>query len=119
LWVHTWFIITAHDWRRVNDTTRKSNVEPLFPTLHSTLSSSRPNDGISGDIAELIGFDDIELVMEILDNRASIVQAVSTIMVFLVPNAANSRLQSFQDTSPMLLMSMTPQVRLGRGRTST
>jgi antiviral helicase SLH1 len=55
----------------------KSNVEPLMAMLHSTLSSSRPNDDISGDIAELVGFDDIELVMEILDNRASIVQELS------------------------------------------
>jgi antiviral helicase SLH1 len=60
----------------MNDESRKSNVEPLMAMLHSTLSSSRPNDDISGDIAELVGFDDIELVMEILDNRASIVQEV-------------------------------------------
>lgn len=55
---------------------RKPNVEPLLATLQSALSSSRPNDDISGEIAELIGFEDIELVMEILDNRMSVVQEV-------------------------------------------
>jgi len=52
-----------------------------MPALHLALSSSRPDDDISGDIAELVGFDDIELVMEILDNRALIVQEVSGMVV--------------------------------------
>lgn len=56
---------------------RKPNIEPLFVTLHSILFSSRPNDDISGEIAELIGFDEIELVMEILDNRTSVMMEVS------------------------------------------
>lgn len=65
----------------IDDTTRKPNVKPLIPALHSTLSSSRPDDDISEDIAELVGFDAIELVMEILDNRALIVQEVSRMVV--------------------------------------
>ena len=71
----------THDWRFVIHTIRKPNVKPLLATLRSTLSSHQPNDDISGDLAELVGFDDIELVMEILDNRAFIVQEVSTTSV--------------------------------------
>jgi antiviral helicase SLH1 len=49
----------------------------VVTTLYSTLSSSRPKDEISGDIAELVGFDDIEFAMEILENRGAIVERVS------------------------------------------
>jgi antiviral helicase SLH1 len=65
-------------------------------TLHSTLSSTRPNDDISADIAELVGFDDIELVMEILDNRATVVQEVSRMTDFPpLLKTIKSKLQSF------------------------
>lgn len=45
--------------------------------IHSVLSSPRPNDAISEELLDLIGFDDIELVMEVLDQRASFTDEVS------------------------------------------
>lgn len=65
----------------LNSALRMPNLEPVLGTLHSTLASSRPNDDISGELAELVGFDDIELVMELLDNRTYAVQEVSKFRV--------------------------------------
>jgi len=48
-------------------------LEPLL----STLSSDRRDEDISAELAELIGFEDIELVMEIIHNRSMFVEAVS------------------------------------------
>jgi len=36
------------------------------------LASSRPNDAISEELLEMIGFDDIELVMEVLNERSAL-----------------------------------------------
>ncbi|EMD40635.1 hypothetical protein CERSUDRAFT_130708 [Gelatoporia subvermispora B] len=55
----------------------KPNAEAILNSLLSTLSSSRPDDAISEDLAELIGFEDIELVMDILSNRASVAKDIS------------------------------------------
>lgn len=55
---------------------RKPNSEFLFKALYSVLSSDRPNDDISGEVADIIGFEDIDLAMEILDHRVPILQEV-------------------------------------------
>ncbi|OCH90702.1 Sec63-domain-containing protein [Obba rivulosa] len=55
----------------------KPNVEPLLKSLLSTLSSPRPDDAISEELAELIGFENIELVMEILSNRSAAAKDIS------------------------------------------
>lgn len=55
-------------------------MEPVLATLQSTLASSRPNDEVSGEIAELIGFEEIELVMDIMAHRALVSQDVSSAM---------------------------------------
>ncbi|KDQ64891.1 hypothetical protein JAAARDRAFT_241300 [Jaapia argillacea MUCL 33604] len=47
----------------------KPNIQQLLPTVQSILASSRPNEAISEELAEIIGFEDIELVMDILTNR--------------------------------------------------
>lgn len=41
------------------------------------LASNRPNDEVSGEIAELMNFEDIELVVEIMANRALVSRDVS------------------------------------------
>ncbi|KAJ7591194.1 Sec63-domain-containing protein [Mycena floridula] len=46
-------------------------------TLHTALSSSRGNDEISGDLAEICGFDEIELVMEVISSRSEIVNEIA------------------------------------------
>ena len=48
------------------------------------LSSSRTNDEISSEIAELVGFDQIELVMDLLGSRRSVAKEVST-FAFMLP----------------------------------
>ncbi|RDB22853.1 putative helicase mug81 [Hypsizygus marmoreus] len=49
---------------------QRPNLQPLLGPLYTVLSSDRPDDIISGEIAELIGFDEIDLVMDILKERA-------------------------------------------------
>ncbi|KAJ7904375.1 Sec63-domain-containing protein [Mycena olivaceomarginata] len=51
----------------------KPNAEPLLESLYLILSQSRDHD-VSGEVAEAIGFEDMDIVMEILRNRGTIVQ---------------------------------------------
>ncbi|KAF8592674.1 Sec63-domain-containing protein [Ramaria rubella] len=44
-------------------------VSPLLPALASVLSSPKKDEEISGEIADMFGFDAIELVMEVISNR--------------------------------------------------
>lgn len=63
-------------------TSRKPNVEPLLVTMQTILTSPRKDDDISGELAELIGYEDIELVVEILNNRPLVVQEVRREILF-------------------------------------
>ncbi|KAL0949691.1 hypothetical protein HGRIS_009728 [Hohenbuehelia grisea] len=51
----------------------KPNVRSLSGPLRSLLSSSRDNDDISAELVEVVGFDEIELAMELLNHRADAV----------------------------------------------
>ncbi|GLB33685.1 putative sec63 Brl domain containing protein [Lyophyllum shimeji] len=53
---------------------QKPNVTPLLDSLHAILASTREDDVVSGEIAEIVGFDDIELVMDILSQRTSVAE---------------------------------------------
>jgi hypothetical protein len=55
---------------------RKPNIRPLLGSLYTVLSSDRRNDDISGEIAEMVGFDEIDLVMDILNERAAVAHEV-------------------------------------------
>ncbi|PIL37268.1 hypothetical protein GSI_00961 [Ganoderma sinense ZZ0214-1] len=55
----------------------KPELEPLLPSLFSLLSSSRANDSISEDLVEIIGFDNIEISMQLLQDRQDAVQELS------------------------------------------
>lgn len=57
---------------------RKPQIEPLLMSLNSLLSSSRPNESISEELAELIGFEEIELAMDILNQRDSLCHEVTS-----------------------------------------
>lgn len=48
------------------------------------LSSSRTDDEISGEVAELVGFDQIELVTDLLESRRSAAKEVSTFAFVLL-----------------------------------
>lgn len=54
----------------------KPHVESLLVSINSLLSSSRPNESISEELAEMIGFEEIELALEILNERAALSQEV-------------------------------------------
>ncbi|KAJ6539226.1 Sec63-domain-containing protein [Mycena capillaripes] len=51
----------------------KPNVEPLLESLYSILSQPRHHD-VSGEVAEAVGYEDIDAVMEILQNRETLVK---------------------------------------------
>ncbi|KAF9008935.1 Sec63 Brl domain-containing protein [Cyathus striatus] len=52
----------------------KHNGNILLNSLASILSSNRTDDGAAEDIAEAVGFDDIQLVMEIMQHRSALMQ---------------------------------------------
>lgn len=57
---------------------RKATLRDVLPTLSTILSSKDSDESISEQVLEIIGFDDIELVPEILADRANMARAVST-----------------------------------------
>ncbi|VDB97030.1 unnamed protein product [Peniophora sp. CBMAI 1063] len=52
------------------------NGSVLLDAISSALSSPRSDDAISEELFDLIGYDHIELVMEILQNRAGVVEEI-------------------------------------------
>jgi hypothetical protein len=60
---------------------RKPDVQHLLGPLRTILASSHPNDTISEELAELLGFDDIELITEILNKREEVLHAVSIAVI--------------------------------------
>lgn len=52
------------------------HIEPLLSTIHTTLASSASNDSIANDLAELLGFENIELVTQILEKRSAVAESV-------------------------------------------
>lgn len=55
---------------------RNASIEPLLQSIHSILSSGRNDDHISEELAEICGFDHIDLVMEMLNDRSTTVKEV-------------------------------------------
>ena len=49
---------------------RKPDGHLMLGSVRSILSSGRSDDAISGELAELLGFDELELVSDILSNRS-------------------------------------------------
>lgn len=56
------------------------------------LSSARANDEISGEVVELVGFDHIELVMDLLGSRRAVTKEVS-VSAFILPCCSSQILQ--------------------------
>ncbi|OSX59244.1 hypothetical protein POSPLADRAFT_1048584 [Postia placenta MAD-698-R-SB12] len=83
---------------------RKPNIEPLIPSLLTTLSSERQDDDISGELVEAIGFDNIELATDILVNRRQIVrEARRRIEETLRANASRPLFTGTADNAPETL----------------
>jgi hypothetical protein len=47
-----------------------------LPTIKALLQSSRPADAISEELLEIIGFEDIELVTDIMQHQAEVANLV-------------------------------------------
>jgi hypothetical protein len=60
-----------------------SKPKAVVEDISSLLSSTRPDDAISGELADLVGFEDIELVAELLTSRSYFVDAVSVAINFI------------------------------------
>lgn len=67
----TAWVNTFHEYPVQADSppNRKPDGHLMLDTVRSILSSGRPDDAISGELAELIGFDELDLVSDILNNR--------------------------------------------------
>jgi len=59
---------------------RNPNHDTLIPAICSLLSSSASNDIISDQMVELIGLEDLDLVMMLLEKRETSNQIVSSFL---------------------------------------
>jgi antiviral helicase SLH1 len=55
----------------------RSKPKEVIEAISDLLSSTHPDDAISGELADLVGFEDIELVADLLTSRSYFVNAVS------------------------------------------
>ena len=53
----------------------------MLQSLNIVLSSNSPDESISEELVEMIGYDDIELAMEILSERRSIASEVGPLNI--------------------------------------
>jgi len=59
-------------------------VQLVAEPVMAILQSKRPDDDISAELAELLGFEDIDLVMELIHNRSQIVEQLAVRLSFSV-----------------------------------
>lgn len=59
---------------------RHQSVSSLLQPLNDLLSSERPNDSVSEEVVEMLGFDAIELVVDILNDRHSLSREVIVLL---------------------------------------
>ena len=52
-------------------------MQPILSHLHAALASRASNDAISEDLFDMIGYDDMDMIVEILDNRSFIAAEVN------------------------------------------
>ena len=57
---------------------RKPTLRDTLPALSAILGSPESDESISEQVLEAIGFDNVELVTEILADRTNVARAVST-----------------------------------------
>ena len=56
---------------------REQKLQPILSHLHAALASRASNDAISEDLFDMIGYDDMDMIVEILDNRSFIAAEVN------------------------------------------
>ena len=55
---------------------REPKLQPILSHLHAALASHDSNEAISEDLFDMIGYDDMDMIVEILDNRSFIAAEV-------------------------------------------
>ena len=65
---------------------RHPKVQLAAESVAGILQSKRPDDDISSELAELLGFEDIDLVMGLMHNRSKLVEHLA-VSVFLLPSS--------------------------------
>lgn len=56
--------------------TRLPNADTLLSSLDAVLSSSRPDDAIQEELLDLIGFDHLDLITDVLQERSAVAREV-------------------------------------------
>ena len=56
---------------------RELKLQPILSHLHAALGSRASNEAISEDLFDMIGYDDMDMIVEILDNRPFIAAEVN------------------------------------------
>lgn len=78
---------------------RNPNIFPSLRPLLTIISSSQTNYEISAQLAELIGFDEIALVVDILENRSLVKEKVGRDEFQSVKCSWHSKLELYLNTS--------------------
>ena len=55
---------------------REPKLQPILSHLHAALASRDSNEAISEDLFDMIGYDDVEMIVEILDKRSFVAAEV-------------------------------------------
>ncbi|KAG9014090.1 hypothetical protein FRB90_005597 [Tulasnella sp. 427] len=58
----------------------KQNLQPILPSLSAILLSDKSDDAISEEVLELLGFDEMDLVADVLGNRKAVGREASQLM---------------------------------------
>ena len=58
--------------------TIRSKPKEILEAISRILSTSRPDEAISGELADVVGFEDIELVAGLLTSRSYFMNSVSS-----------------------------------------
>jgi hypothetical protein len=56
---------------------RELKLQPILSHLHAALASRASNEAISEDLFDMIGYDDMDMIVEILDKRSHIAAGVN------------------------------------------
>jgi hypothetical protein len=57
-------------------------LQPILSHLHAALASRASNEAISEDLFDMIGYDDMDMIVEILDKRSHIAAEVNPTLRF-------------------------------------
>jgi hypothetical protein len=69
-------------YNSLDDHLSKGEAQALLQPLQTLLSSQRSTDDIQIELAELIGFDDLELVTDIIEQRSVVTSEVSYWLIY-------------------------------------